>query len=443
MKNKNFQNCIKIVQEKKFMKKIVVKILQIIAMLIVKKYKPKIVAITGSVGKTTTKEACFSALASKFNVRRNIGNYNNEIGLPLAIIGKEKSPGRYVLKWLGVYFSGISFLIAKRKYPDILILEMGADKPGDISELLEIFTPDVGIITAICPTHIEKFKSISGVLREKGKLFKSVSRSGWIIVNADRGDIVEIADKCEAKKSYIGLCGDSDINVCASEIAVSVSEGDETGISGISFKLHSKGAVTPVLLRGVLGEHQVYPALFAASCAQIFGVNMVEAAEGLRNMRVQPGRMRILPGIKNTIIIDDTYNSSPDAAKCAIETLSKLSVSGKKYAVLGDMLELGAQTERFHNDLGALVASLSIDYLVAVGERARDIARGASGSGMDKDSIFDFADNQSAGLFVQSRLEKGDLTLVKGSRGMKMENLVREIMAHPEKSGELLVGMGR
>lgn len=421
------------------MKKIVIKILQILAKMIVKKYNPKIVAITGSVGKTTTKEACFAVLKTKFNVRCNKGNYNTEIGLPLTIIGHEGGLGKNIFKWKILFLRALSFLIVKRKYPDILVLEMGADKPGDISELLKIVSPNVGIITAISATHIEQFKNIAGVIREKGKLFRAVERDGWIIVNSDREEVVDIADKCDAKKAYIGICNNSGTSVCASEVAVSISEDAAIQISGLSFKLHSKGNVTPVLLKGVIGDHQVYPALFAASCGQIFGINMIDIAEGLRKMRVQPGRMRLIDGIKRTVIIDDTYNSSPTAAQKAIETLSSLEIGNKKYAVLGDMLELGSLTEEEHLNLGKIVAKQGIDYLITVGERAKDISKGALQAKMDKDLIFEFDDTKSAGLFIQNRLEEGDIILVKGSRGMQMQNIVREIMMEPERARELLV----
>ena len=218
---------------------------------VIKKYKPKVVAITGSVGKTATKEAVFSVLEKKFYARRNIGNYNTEIGLPLTIIGVP-APGRNPFKWLSIYMRALGLIIIKTRYPEVLILEMGADKPGDIAELLGIAKPLIGIITAVSPVHTEKFNSVAGVAREKGKIFRAVERDGWIIVNNDRSEVYDIAQKCDAKKVYIGMCGSGEINVCSSEVAISMSEKQETGIAGMSFKLHTDGKVIPIILHGHL-----------------------------------------------------------------------------------------------------------------------------------------------------------------------------------------------
>jgi len=425
------------------MKKIIIKILQILAKRVVKKYNPKVVAITGSVGKTATKEAIFAVLEKKFFVRKNQGNYNTEIGLPLTVIGCN-APGKNPFKWIGIYLRAFSLLIIKHKFPEILVLEMGADKPGDISELVSIAKPTIAIITAVSATHTEQFNSISGIIREKGKLFRAVDRNGWIIVNKDRSEVCDIAEKCEAKKIYIGKCisdnlAETNLNICASEISISMQERKEIEIAGTSFKLHTDGKVIPVLMKGIIGAHWVYPALFAGAVARILGVHMVDVAEGLREIMPQPGRMRILSGIKNTILIDDTYNSSPNAVKSAIEALESLQVGNKKYAVLGDMLELGPISEEEHKKTGSLVAKNNIDYLVTIGERARDIARGAKSAKMPKDKIFEFDNNKDAGLFIQKRLEEGDIVLVKGSRSMHLEEVTKEIMLEPEKAGELLV----
>ena len=172
--------------------------------------------------------------------------------------------------------------------------------------------------------------------------------------------------------------------------------------------------------------------------AQIFEVNMVDVAEALRKLDKQPGRMRIIEGIKHTTIIDDTYNASPKPMQCAIESVNALDVDGKKYAVLGSMLELGNITEVEHQKIGELIAKSDIDVLICVGERARDIARGAEKHGMSSDRVFSFSETEDAGLFVQRRIEQGDLILVKGSQGVRMERVVKEVMADPELSKNLL-----
>jgi UDP-N-acetylmuramoyl-tripeptide--D-alanyl-D-alanine ligase len=421
------------------MKLIIIKILHLLSKSVIKKYKPKVVGITGSVGKTAAKEAVYSVLAKKFRVRRNISNFNTEIGLPLTILGYDNQPGRSPFKWISVIFSGIGLLLKKREYPEILVLEMGADKPGDIAELLNIVPVDVGVITAVSAVHTEQFNGIEGVAREKGKLFRAVERVGWIVVNNDDEIVKKIASTCKAKNISYAINKTDSVEVKASEISISRSNKVATGVDGVTFKLVTNGSVIPVLLKGVLGEHQVYPALIASSVAQIFEVNMDDIAEGLRKANRQPGRMRIIEGIKHTTIIDDTYNASPKPMECAIKTASELETDGRTYAVLGDMLELGNISETEHKKIGKLVAESDIDILITVGERARDIARGASKAGMSEDFIFGFKDSAEAGLFVQKRIEQGDLILVKGSRGIATEKVVKEIMAVPEKSDELLV----
>jgi UDP-N-acetylmuramoyl-tripeptide--D-alanyl-D-alanine ligase len=421
------------------MRSIIITILHTLTRLVIKKYHPKIIGITGSVGKTATKEAVFSVLSRKFRVRKNESNFNTEVGLPLTVLGAKDQPGRSPFKWFSVVFGGIGLLLWKHDYPEMLVLEMGADKPGDIAQLLSVVQPDVGVITAITPVHTEQFNGLEGVAREKGKLFRAIARVGWVVVNGDDEFVEKIASTCKAQKINYAINKVETATVKASEISVSRSNKVATGIAGVSFKLMTNGTVTPVLLKGVLGEHQVYSALVAASVAQIFEVNMDDIAEGLRKAHKQPGRMRIIEGIKHTTIIDDTYNASPKPMECAIKTASELETDGKTFAVLGDMLELGSISEDEHSKIGNLVAKSGIDVLICVGERARDIARGAESAGMSEDKVFRFSVPEDAGLFVQRRIEQGDLILVKGSRGIGMEKVVKEIMAHPENAGELLV----
>ena len=421
------------------MRSIIITILHTLTRLVIKKYHPKIIGITGSVGKTATKEAVFSVLSRKFRVRKNESNFNTEVGLPLTVLGAKDQPGRSPFKWFSVVFGGIGLLLWKHDYPEMLVLEMGADKPGDIAQLLSVVQPDVGVITAITPVHTEQFNGLEGVAREKGKLFRAIARVGWVVVNGDDEFVEKIASTCKAQKINYAINKVETATVKASEISVSRSNKVATGIAGVSFKLMTNGTVTPVLLKGVLGEHQVYSALVAASVAQIFEVNMDDIAEGLRKAHKQPGRMRIIEGIKHTTIIDDTYNASPKPMECAIKTASELETDGKTFAVLGVMLELGSISEDEHSKIGNLVAKSGIDVLICVGERARDIARGAESAGMSEDKVFRFSVPEDAGLFVQHRIEQGDLILVKGSRGIGMEKVVKEIMAHPENAGELLV----
>ncbi|MBI2050778.1 MAG: hypothetical protein HYT31_03145 [Parcubacteria group bacterium] len=416
------------------MKRIVIIVLAVLARRVIQKYRPTVIAITGSVGKTAAKEAVYAAIKKKFKTRRSRGNFNTEIGVPLAIFDIGWMPGRSPVRWCAVLLRAASLLVRPCNYAKVLILEMGADKPGDIAALTAFVPPDIAVITAISTAHTQAFGDAAGVAKEKGALFRAVRPGGWIVVNRDDAEVAKLAESSRAQRVSYALSEAEGVDVFASDILVSETNDTETGIAGMSFKVHAAGSVTPVLIRDALGSHWAYPALVAASVAGILGVNMVEVAEGLRELKLEPGRMRVLPGIKRTTIIDDTYNASPASMKAALQAVADLHRHGTVFAVLGDMLELGSLSEGEHRAIGQLIASLSgINVLITVGERARDIAAGAREAGMEEERVFEFGATQEAGLFVQQRMEKGDLVLVKGSRGMKMEAIVKEIMAEPRR----------
>jgi len=420
------------------------RVLRFFAKAIMKKYQPEVIAVTGSVGKTSTKEAIYSVLASTYNVRTNFKNYNNEIGIPLTIIGSE-SGGRSAPKWLLVIWRACRLLVKKDKqYPNILILEMGADHPGDIKYLADFVPIRVAVVTAVAPVHLEFFETLDQVAKEKANLVKVVPKSGYVVLNHDDPLVIRMREKTNAQVMTFGLTTGADIS--GSEIAIShdVDYKDISTIQGISFKLIYAGKVIPVLLPKILGEHLVYTSLAAISVGIIYELNLHTIIASLKNFEPPRGRMHIIAGIKNTLLIDDTYNSSPLAATKALYQLSRINVgqSRKKYAVLGDMLELGRYSEQAHLEIGAAVAQYKIDYLVTVGERSRDTVRAAIKGGLGKDRCFSFDEAQSAGLFLQDRISQGDAVLIKGSQGMRMEKVVKELMAEPQKAGELLVRQG-
>ncbi|MFA5754455.1 MAG: cyanophycin synthetase, partial [Patescibacteria group bacterium] len=194
-----------------------------------------------------------------------------------------------------------------------------------------------------------------------------------------------------------------------------------------------------------MSETAPYAALAAAAVGLYFEMNLVEIALALKDFSLPKGRMNVLPGIKHTFIIDDTYNSSPEAVIAALSVLSRIKIDpeASKYAVLGDMLEIGAYTEEGHQLVGRKLVESGISRLIAVGERSRDIIRGAKDAGLEDDFIFYFDNSEDAGKFLQDRVKAGDIILVKGSQGVRMEKAVKEIMAEPERAAELLVRQGK
>lgn len=419
------------------MKKILELKLKILAKVILAKYKPEIIGITGSVGKTSAKEAIFAVLSFKYRVRQNIKNYNNEIGLPLTIIGVE-SQGKSLFGWLFVFLKALGLIIFKDKnYPEILILEMGIDRPGDMEYLLSIVDCKVGVVTRIGHSHLEFFGSVAKIKKEKSLLIKKLPKEGCAILNYDDENYKEIRDMSKARVISYGF-GEG-ATVQAKEIKIINFDDLRNGFAGINFKISHNGSSVPVGLPGGLADTSVQAALAGAAVGIFYGMSLIDITSALNASKPPRGRMNLISGIKNTLIIDDTYNASPQSTIAALETLKKIKTKGRKFAILGDMLELGKYTEEGHGSVGEQVVVSKVDQLIVVGERARDIARGAGGKGMKKDNIFYFPNSEEAKTFIQNRIKENDLILVKGSQGMKMEKIVKEIMAEPLRAEELLV----
>ncbi|NTW22208.1 hypothetical protein HGA34_01530 [Candidatus Falkowbacteria bacterium] len=408
--------------------------------MILRKYQPEVIGVTGSAGKTSSREAIYTVLSSKFQVRQNIKNYNNEIGLPLTIIGIE-SPGRSLLGWIKVFLKATSLIIKKDKtYPDILVLEMGVDQPGDMAYLTDFVRPKLGVVTLIGPMHLEHFGTIEKIEKEKGGLVSALPNDGWAIVNYDDERCRAIGKASKAKTLTYGF--DQKASVRAVEIFFSFEhQDDHEGLAGVSFKLSYDGSIVPVLLPKVLGYGAIYAALAGAAVGVTYGMNLVEIAQALRNLRSPKGRMNIIPGIKQTLIIDDTYNGSPQPTIAALQVVGKIPLAkgARRIAVLGDMMELGHFTQEGHRSVGRTAAENKIDILIAVGERSKETAKAAEQAGITKDNIFKFDSSEEAKVFLKDLLLAGDLVLVKGSQSMRMEKAVKEVMAEPLKAKELLV----
>jgi len=420
------------------MKKLLQLKLRILARLILKRYQPTIIGITGSIGKTSAKEAVYHVLKTKFSVRTNFKNYNNEIGLPLTIIGRE-SPGRDLFGWFVLLWQALGLIIFKsKKYPKILVLEMGVDRPGDMDYLTAIAPPDVAIVTAVSYSHMEYFGSLNNIKKEKQRLVESLPPQGLAILNFDSAPVKEMTEVSKARILSYGIKQEADLR--AQDIIYNFTR-DNYDFAGINFKLNNQGSIVPVSMKNVMSEPTLYAALAATAVGLYFEMNLVEISAALHNFTSPPGRMNLLPGIKHSFIIDDTYNSSPEAAASAVKILSRIKVDAqaKKYAVIGDMLEIGAYTEEGHRLIGRLIQEEGIDILVAVGERARDFIRGAKDAGLEDEQIFYFDKAEEAGRFLQNRIKEGDVLLIKGSQGARMEKIVKELMAEPERAKELLV----
>jgi len=415
------------------------KILRWLALVILKKYNPKIVGITGSVGKSSAKEAIFSVLKNHFKVRKNEKNYNNEIGLPLTIIGCQGGESS-LWGWIMVGGCFLKTLFFSKDYPEVLILEMGADRPGDIKYLASFIQCQLAVVTDISSSHLEYFKTLKGVAQEKWSLVKSLKKSGKAIVNIDNSQILKLKNKEKRKDLNFLTFGFSDkTDIQATEIFYNYSQHNISNnkIIGLGFKLNYKGTSIPIRLNKILAKHNIYAALVGVAIGVEMGLNLVEIAEALKDFSLPPGRMRPLMGIKNTFIIDDTYNASPVSTIAALELLGKIKAS-RKIVVLGDMLELGVNTEKGHREVAKKFLSIKGDVFLAVGKRMKFAIDELQKHNFPEEYIESYDNFQEAGLRLKTIIEENDLILVKGSQGMRMEKVVEEIMANPQKASKLL-----
>lgn len=423
---------------KEIFKKIIIYILQIESRLVLWRYKPKIIAITGSVGKTSTKDAVHAVISPLFNVRKSEKSFNSEIGLPLTILGCQNAWSSPI-KWLENIFKSLWLIVRKQKYPEWLVLEVGVGKTGDMKKTASWLKTDVVIITAIgeTPSHIEFFNSRKHLIEEKSSLIKTLKKQGLLILNADDEDVLAMKSKTKSQTITYGFTEGSDI-ICSGD---SIFYHNDVTPEGVIFRVEEQGNSLPVVIDGVFGRNHIYASLCALTLVSALKLNIVTAIEALKNYDVPAGRMRLLKGINDTFIIDDTYNSSPLACESALRTLYEVKSkenNSRKIAILGDMLELGRHTLEAHKNIGK-VAKENADILMVVGQRAEAIKDGAIDAGMNKKNIFEFSNSVEAGEFAKTFVTTGDLVLVKGSQGVRMERVVEAILLDQENKSKLLV----
>ncbi len=406
---------------KNFLRERLKNILAFLARWAIRKHQPGIVGITGTVGKTSTKEAVISILKQIRKARSATGNFNNEFGFPLAILGEYDRIGGAFF-WLRVVITSFFNLLFGKKYPELLVLEYAADKPGDIKYLLEIAKPQIGVVTAIgdIPVHVEFYSGPDAVAREKSRLVEALPAIGFAILNFDDEVVYEMKDRTRAHVITYGFGEGANLRITNFE-----NRMDAGRPAGISFKLEYGGNFVPIRLDGAFGKAQAYAAAASAAIGLAFGMNLVRISEALAYYHVPPRRGKIIPGIKDTWIIDDTYNASPLSMHAALDTLKSLD-GKRKIAVLGDMLEIGKYTIEAHEQIGK-IAERVVDVLVTVGPRARFIADSANKAGLARKNIQSFDLVEEALPVVQDLIKKGDLVLVKASRAMELDKVVEEI----------------
>ncbi len=348
------------------------------------KHTPRVVGVTGSIGKTTAKEMIGGVLCQRFRTLKSKGNYNSEIGLPLTLLKLEPSHQR-------------------------VVLEMGMYDLGEIAELAAIARPHIGVVTNVGPSHLERLGTIERIAQAKTELVEALPDDGVAILNGDDPWVRQMAAKTKAGVFYYGL--DQTCDLWANQI-------ESQGLEGIRFRFHH-GPETIYAKVPVLGRHSVHTALAAAAVGLVEGQSWEEIIDGLRGAAQL--RLVVVPGLRGSTILDDTYNASPASTIAALNLVEELD--GRKIAVLGDMLELGAYEEEGHRKVGRRALDV-VAVLITVGERGRLIAEAALAWGMEAEKVIIEADNERVIARLCEIVAPGDIILVKGSRGMKMEEIV-------------------
>lgn len=434
------------------MKKILQAILAKQALFNVNRHKPIIIAVTGSYGKTTTKDSIVSIIAQIIpsnEWRASEKSFNNEFGIPLTILGFP-APGRSILAWLKILFGG--WLISTKKFPRILILEIGADHPGDIKFWAEALEPDIAVITGVSSVHAEFYSSIDEIAEEKFQLAKYASKA--VVLNISDERVRSMAKKLN--KVDIITYGENkgDISFKNLDIHCRYDDAFKPGdlltqtIANIEINNVSVGELR---LNNALGKAPVFSCL--ASMAVIMQLQSFSNYFGKKvfahnvltilseRYKTTPGRLRPLPGIKGSLIIDDSYNAAPVAMNYGLSLLGALPVANKearRIAVLGDMAELGQYTEKEHKEIGRIAMNMA-DLLVFVGDNMLSAKEEVDSLGFNPDNVFWFKSSLEAGRFLDSEIRTGDIVYVKGSQSARMEKVVKDLMAEPWRAKELLV----
>lgn len=412
-------------------KRILFYILKYLAKGILRRYHPIVIGITGSIGKTTTKDAIAYILSDTHRVGSTQKNFNNEIGLPLTILGETSTPGKNIADWIRLFFRALVHTIYFHNYPEILVLEMGVDHPGDMKYLLSIVRPDIAVVTGISSTHLEFFGTVESIFEEKGLLIQSLSKNGTALLNAD--NMYSRLMKKDAMCRTI-LYGFSKNSTIRATNKVFLQETDQMGVS---FKLEYKDKVIPIRLRNIVGKHHIEAILPGIAIAELMGRNLLEIAKKWEYFLPPVGRFRLIQGQKGSYILDDTYNASPVSTRCGIASLGDFKKEDK-IVVLGDMLELGKEEKEAHRSLQEDIEKIQPKQVILVGKRMKALFLELEKNKDRSYGVEWVGTPYEAPSFALPLLHKNTVVFVKGSQSMRMEIVVEALMENPKEASKLL-----
>lgn len=417
---------------------------------------PFVITVSGAVGKTTTKRAIGAMLAchehsAPFRVSQK--SYNNELGVPLTVFGHD-APGRSLRSWAKLLWDGFIYGFGlKRLGIKTFVFEIGADKPNDLTYLLKLLTPDIAVITAVMPdnegltpVHTSNFPSIEALIEEETKPVAHVRPQGMVVLNADDRRVFAMRHATTAASLTFGEADGADIHLLDHTVLTKATDHGEIP-TGLQLRFRVLQREESFFVPCVFGHSAAYAVGAALAVAVALDFTPEEYRRFGEHFDPYPGRTRIIPGIKGTVLYDDTYNASPAAVLSGLRDLAATVVrpGQRKIACIGEMRELGESEERMHRFIGAEAARLKIDLLVPCGRMARVLAEGALANGMSEEQVHSFEDVPEAGQWLQRFIKPGDIVFAKASEGRfdsvgaRMERLIKELMAEPNRAGELLV----
>lgn len=414
---------------KNLFKLFITTVLSLLARLVIRRYRPHVVMITGSVGKTSTKDAVAAVLATRFFVRKSEKSFNSEFGVPFTIFGVD-NPWNNPYAWLSLVKRALALLILPNIYPKLLVLEVGADRPGDLARILRIVTPDVVIVTPLpeIPVHVEAYASPEAVREEEFSPAFALRAAAPLIISADDAYARENAVRTPAHVVSYGF--DERATVRIGNVGYAMKDGR---VSGMRADATLAGKHATLVVKGSVGQAQVFPGAAALAAALAFDIPIAAALEALEASYEPPaGRGRLLTGKNGSLIIDDSYNASPVAVDVALSTLKGFPNAARRIAVLGDMLELGRYSVGEHERIGSLARN-SADIVVAVGIRARAFAL-ADGNA----EVLLYDNSHAAAEALPQMVQSGDVILIKGSQSIRTERITKALLADPADAARLV-----